>query len=58
MMQLAGCVIQNERKEILLLHRATAKRTEWELPGGKVVPHEAPRQTAVREVKEELGMIS
>lgn len=33
-LRLAGVIILNERKEILLLHRI--KRNQWELPGGKV----------------------
>ncbi len=55
-LQLAGCVIQNDKGEILLLHRNTPNRTQWELPGGKIDPGEDPRKTAQREVGEELGV--
>ena len=41
---------------ILLLHRETAKRVQWETPGGKVEPGESEKQAAVREVKEKLGV--
>lgn len=53
---LAGCVILNEKKELLLLHRNTPTNVQWELPGGKVEHGEDPKQTAVRELKEELGL--
>jgi len=49
--RLAGCVILNDDK-ILLLHR---KKTAWyELPGGKIDESEAPEEAAKRELKEEL----
>lgn len=34
----------------------TMFKTDWELPGGIVEPYESPRQGAIREVKEELGI--
>jgi 8-oxo-dGTP diphosphatase len=54
--QLAGCVMLDDYGRILLLHRNTPKRTQWELPGGKVEPDELPEQAAVREIDEELGV--
>ena len=34
----------------------TQFKTDWELPGGIVEPYETPRQGAIREVTEELGI--
>ena len=34
----------------------TAFKSDWELPGGIVEPGEAPRDGAIREVREELGV--
>lgn len=56
LLKLAGCVIKNPENEILLLHRNTPKRAQWELPGGKIDPGEDPFITAKREVLEELGI--
>ena len=53
---LAGGVITDDAGRILLVHRATPGLTQWETPGGKVVPGETPEQAAVRELAEELGI--
>lgn len=53
---LAGCVILNDEGEILLMHRNAPKRTQWELPGGKIEAGEEPEQAALREITEELGV--
>jgi 8-oxo-dGTP diphosphatase len=53
---LAGCVIKDLDGKILLLHRNTKDRVQWELPGGKVEIDEKPEEAAVREIKEELGV--
>lgn len=49
---ISGCLII-ENKKLLLLHRR--ERDHWELPGGKIKTNENPKQTARREVKEEIG---
>lgn len=54
--RLAGCIIKNSEGKILLIHRNTSKRNQWEIPGGKIDEGENPEQTAKREVKEELGI--
>lgn len=56
MIELAGCVIRDEQCRILLLHRNTPQRVQWEVPGGKVEAGEGPERTAIREVAEELGV--
>lgn len=53
---LAGCVILDEEGRVLLMHRNTPKRVQWELPGGKIEETEEPEQAAQREVAEELGI--
>jgi 8-oxo-dGTP diphosphatase len=55
-LRLAGCIIRNDANEVLLLHRNTAKRTQWEIPGGKIEPGESATEAAVRELKEELSV--
>ena len=54
--ELAGAVILNTNKEILLMHRNTEQLKQWELPGGKLEKGELPEQTAIRELKEELNI--
>lgn len=54
--RLAGCVIANTEGKILLIHRNTPKRIQWELPGGKIEENEEPENAAIRELQEELGI--
>ncbi|HSX30867.1 MAG TPA: NUDIX hydrolase [Candidatus Saccharimonadales bacterium] len=42
--------------KILLMHRNTPKRVQWEIPGGIVEDGEKPAEAAAREVKEELDL--
>lgn len=54
--RLAGCVIRDLRGRVMMLHRKTDELTQWEIPGGKLEPGEEPEQTAVRELREEVGV--
>lgn len=53
---LAGCVVLNETGRLLLLHRRTEERTQWELPGGHVRDGETPARAAERKLKDEAGL--
>lgn len=53
---LAGCIISDDSGNILLMHRSTPKRSQWELPGGKIELGEKPEEAARRELEEELGV--
>ena len=48
-----GCIIFNEKGEILLLHQNAG---HWGLPKGHVEQGETEEQTAIREVKEETNI--
>lgn len=52
--ELSGCIVINEKKEILVLYRKNHEH--YELPGGKVEPGETIEQTALRECKEEINV--
>jgi 8-oxo-dGTP diphosphatase len=51
----AGCLFFDERGRLLIVN-PTYKET-WEIPGGVVEPNESPREAAIREVAEELGLV-
>lgn len=55
--RLAGCIIRDAAGGILLLHKNTPKRVQWEIPGGKIDPGETPQVAAQRELLEELGVV-
>lgn len=53
-------VIFNDKREILLTQRHSPKRMhlhrKWQFPGGGIEFGEHPRDTAIRETKEEVGI--
>lgn len=54
----AGAVVLRERdgvQEVLLIHRQ--RYDDWSLPKGKAIPDELRPATAVREVREETGVL-
>jgi 8-oxo-dGTP pyrophosphatase MutT (NUDIX family) len=55
-LQLAGCILLNDKGQILLIHRQTDKYDHWEVPGGKVEAGESDEVAAIRELQEELGV--
>ncbi len=52
LVQAAGGLVQNEKKEILLIFR----RGKWDLPKGKLDKGEKLEECAIREVEEETGL--
>lgn len=48
----AGGLVQNEKSEILMIHR----RGKWDMPKGKLDKKEKLEDCAVREVEEETGL--
>lgn len=50
----AGGLVFNEQDELLMIYR----RGYWDLPKGKTEPEETVRQSAIREIEEETGIIS
>jgi 8-oxo-dGTP diphosphatase len=56
MINISGCIILNQKGEVLLLHRHTSNKKQWETPGGKIEDGESPEEAAIRETEEELGV--
>ena len=50
----AGMLLFDQQGKLLIVE--PAYKATWEIPGGVVESNESPRQTAVREVAEELGL--
>lgn len=52
----AGVIFLNEKKKILILK--PSYKDYWSIPGGVIEKDESPRNAALREVKEEIGLDS
>ncbi len=52
----AGVLWQAGRVLVCQRHRESAFGLQWEFPGGKVEPGEAPEEGLQRELREELGI--
>ncbi len=52
----AFAIIVNTQQHVLLCHRRDMDR--WNLPGGGVMHGETPWQAVIREVQEEVGLIT
>lgn len=57
--QVAACVVRRDDGHILMARRRPEQTSPgfWEIPGGKVEPGERLDQAAMRELKEETGVI-
>lgn len=55
----ASCILQNTQKQVLISERPKHKFMAgyWEFPGGKVEEGENVEEAAIREIKEELGLV-
>ncbi len=51
------CALIVDQGKVMIARRPEDKHLggEWEFPGGKIEPHEAPADALVREIQEELG---
>ena len=56
----AACALVDADGRVLIAQRPAGKAMAglWEFPGGKVEQGEAPEQTLIRELKEELGIVA
>ncbi|MFB2551455.1 (deoxy)nucleoside triphosphate pyrophosphohydrolase [Ensifer soli] len=56
----AACALIDADGRVLLAQRPEGKAMAglWEFPGGKVEPGETPEETLVRELSEELGIVT
>lgn len=60
MVLVSACVLVDADNRVLIAQRPEGKSMAglWEFPGGKVEPGETPEATLIRELEEELGIIT
>lgn len=60
MVLVAACALVDADGRVLLAQRPPGKTMAglWEFPGGKVEAGETPEQTVIRELEEELGIVT
>ncbi|MCO6051705.1 (deoxy)nucleoside triphosphate pyrophosphohydrolase [Mesorhizobium sp. RP14(2022)] len=56
----AACALVDSDNRVLIAQRPEGKSLAglWEFPGGKVEPGETPEETVIRELYEELGVVT
>ena len=59
-MLVAACALVDADRRVLIAQRPEGKPMAglWECPGGKVEPGETPEETLIRELEEELGIVT
>lgn len=50
-----GLMLLNDRGQVFVAQRVDVRGTAWQMPQGGIDPGEAPRDAALRELKEETG---
>ena len=60
MLLVAACALVDRDGRVLIAQRPQGKTLAglWEFPGGKVEPGETPEDAVIRELEEELGVIT
>ncbi len=60
---IAHAIVMDEEDRLLIIRRTMIKRGKnnflggkWDIPGGTVEPQEMPRDAAIRETMEEVGL--
>lgn len=56
----AACALIDADGRVLISQRPAGKKLAglWEFPGGKIEPGETPEEALIRELKEELGVVT
>ena len=52
------CAVIEKKKKVLAVKRKEGEHMagKWEFPGGKIMDHELPEKSIIREIKEELNI--